>query len=257
VKHSRGRSLPRKQREQNTKSTRIAPQDSTLACRTFVSGGNVFRLLLIAATVLLLLNSCSRFRASHSDMELVFIEPDAAEGVSELEPFFLAPTETTQLQWRRIMGRNPSARKGDLLPVEQVTWEEAMEYCQRLTALDRSTGKLPKGYRYTLPTQAQWHYVFARGGGPPPAEELSLYAWFEDNAQGTTHPVATLMPNSLGIYDLLGNVAEWCLDQKFTPDGTELRGLQGHSWMSNKSFFEGPTESVYLWRAPQKLSHEL
>lgn len=125
---------------------------------------------------------------------------------------YMGRYEVTQGQWRAVMGENPSHFTGnDSLPVEQVTWADAQRF---VTLLSQLTGLL-----FRLPTEAEWEYA-ARGGnradGQPYAgcdrNHLPEYAWFCVNSEGHTHPVGRLGPNALGLYDMGGNVAEWCSD---------------------------------------------
>ena len=125
---------------------------------------------------------------------------------------YMGRYEVTQGQWRAVMGENPSHFTGnDSLPVEQVTWADAQRF---VTLLSQLTGLL-----FRLPTEAEWEYA-ARGGnradGQPYAgcdrNHLPEYAWFCVNSEGHTHPVGRLKPNVLGLYDMGGNVAEWCSD---------------------------------------------
>ncbi len=122
-----------------------------------------------------------------------------------ISSFQMAKYEVTQAQWKLIMGNNPSNFKGDNLPVETVSWNDAQEFISRLNA---ATGK-----HYRLPTEAEWEYA-ARGGNKTQnytysgSHDLNNVGWFT----GTTHPVGTKLPNELGIYDMSGNVREWCSD---------------------------------------------
>lgn len=120
-------------------------------------------------------------------------------------PFLLQTTEVTQAQWETVMGKNPSVYKGTNRPVEQVTWFEVQEFIRTLNELDPG-----KGYR--LPTEAEWEYACragARGDGPT---DLDAVAWCSENSGGITHPVGLKEHNAWGLYDMLGNVAEWCSD---------------------------------------------
>jgi len=124
--------------------------------------------------------------------------------------FYMAATEITQAQWQAVMGNDPNYFKGcDDCPIESVSWDNVQKFIQKLNGL---TGKV-----YRLPTEAEWEYA-ARGGdksknyiyaGSNTIEEV---AWFEDDSNGRTHPVAQKLPNELGLYDMSGNVWEWCLD---------------------------------------------
>ena len=138
--------------------------------------------------------------------------------------FYLGTTEVTQAQWRAVMRTDPSEFEGDDLPVEKVTWYDAMTFCDRLNDM----GKAPRGWRFTLPTETQWEYA-ARGGeksrgyrfsGSNDPDEVAWYShWLSDMRAGLAesgkdrpHPVGQKAPNELGLYDMSGNVYEWCLD---------------------------------------------
>ena len=127
--------------------------------------------------------------------------------------FYIGSTEVTQAQYQAVMGNNPSGFKGDDLPVEQVSWGDTMAFCAKLNDM----GKAPKGWKFTLPTEAQWEYA-ARGGKKSNdhkysgGDNLGDVAWYSENADKKTHPVARKRPNELGLYDMSGNVWEWCLD---------------------------------------------
>ena len=138
------------------------------------------------------------------------------------QPFWLGKYEVTQGQWKALMGSNPSQFKGDDLPVEMVSWEDAMAFCRKLNQMD---GNRPSGYVYSLPTEAQWEYACRAGTTTATAFGDSLSsrdANFDgDNPYGgaakgpklgKTAPVGSYRPNAWGFYDLHGNVREWCSD---------------------------------------------
>lgn len=132
-------------------------------------------------------------------------------------PFWLGKTEVTRGQWQSLMRWNfmDTFRDGDPnLPVDSVSWEEAMEYCRRLTLREGVAGRLPSGYHYTLPTEAQWEYACRAGtrfeyGGTGFLDDMG---WYIDNSRGKTQPVGTKRANAWGLHDMHGNVEEWCLD---------------------------------------------
>ena len=129
-----------------------------------------------------------------------------------LRPFWLAKTEVTQAQWEAVMGSNPSHFKGGQLPVERVSWNDAMEFCQKLTEQERQAGRLPTGTIYTLPTEAQWEYACRAGTTGDYAGDLDAMAWYDKNSGKATHKVGTKQANAWVLHDMHGNVEEWCLD---------------------------------------------
>lgn len=128
--------------------------------------------------------------------------------------FWLGATEITQQQYESVAGENPSTFKPDRprAPVERVSWIDATAFCEKLTQRERQAGRLPEGFVYTLPTEAQWEYACRAGSTEDYAEDPDRAAWYEANSAGTTHEVATKQPSRWGLYDMLGNVLEWCRD---------------------------------------------
>lgn len=130
--------------------------------------------------------------------------------------FWVSKREISQSEYVALMTNNPSVNVGTNLPVENVSWNEAAEFCRRLTEREAAAGRLPDGYVFRLPTEAEWEYS-ARGGGYWPwgsidRTNLTVSAWFAPNSFYVTHPVGRLAPNAYGLQDMLGNVAEWCAD---------------------------------------------
>ena len=158
--------------------------------------------------------------------------------------FFMAETECTQGQWELTMGSNPSEFKGADRPVEQVSWEEAVEYCRKLTAKQRAEGILPGGWEWRLPTEAEWEYAARAGTTGPRYGELDAIGWYDGNSGSQTHPVSQKAANAWGLYDMMGNVWEWCSDWhgdyptgKVTdprgPSSGSLRVFRGGSWLND------------------------
>lgn len=151
------------------------------------------------------------------------------------------------------MGNNPSAFTGDTnRPVEAVNWNNAVAYCAALTTSERAAGRCPADWSYRLPTEAEWEYACRAGtatrfsyGDDPGYTLLTNYAWYSSNSGSTTHPVGQKAPNPWGLYDMHGNVWEWCQDSwdgsANYPGGSttdplvttgSLRVLRGGDWNS-------------------------
>ena len=126
-----------------------------------------------------------------------------------LSSYYIGQTEVTQALWKAVMGKNPSWYKGDDKPVENVSWDDCQKFFKKLNKL---TGK-----RFRLPTEAEWEYACrggkkSRGYKYSGSNTIGDVAWYKDNSSSETHPVGTKSPNELGIYDMSGNVLEWCQD---------------------------------------------
>lgn len=160
-----------------------------------------------------------------------------------LDSFYIGKFPVTQRLWKAVMGSNPSDFKGDNLPVESVNWDDVQEFLRKLNS---NTGK-----NYRLPTEAEWEYA-ARGGNKSQgykyagSNDLELVAWYSGNSGGHIHDVGTRFPNELCIYDMSGNVFEWCQDwysgsyyrnsPQSNPKGTDselYRVCRGGGWCIN------------------------
>lgn len=153
------------------------------------------------------------------------------------KPFYLGIYEITQAQWKAVMGKNPSRFKGDDRPVENVSWEDAKKFIRRLNA--REGREI-----YRLPTEAEWEYACRGGTTTEYAGNLEPMGWYRDNSKKKSQPVGKKQPNPFGLYDMHGNVWEWCSDvygaypnaSVTDPTGSRSgwrRVYRGGSWSSN------------------------
>lgn len=141
-----------------------------------------------------------------------------------LKGYYISETEVTQSLWTAVMGNNPSSFKGDNLPVESVNYNDCGAFCRELSqSLDKT---------FRLPTEAEWEFA-ASGGVKSKGEkfsgssEIEKVAWYTENSENKTHPVKTKEPNELGIYDMSGNVWEWCSDWYGDYDAEDATNPQG------------------------------
>ncbi|MGO9107662.1 MAG: formylglycine-generating enzyme family protein [Thermoguttaceae bacterium] len=127
-------------------------------------------------------------------------------------PFYLSKYLVTQEQWESVMDNNPSRFKGPKNPVEMVSWDDCQAFLEKLNAKIGT-----QGGKFELPTEAQWEYACRAGSNTrycfgSDESELGEYAWYAANSDGKTHPVGQKKPNAWGLYDMHGNVREWCQD---------------------------------------------
>ena len=158
-----------------------------------------------------------------------------------LSGYYIGKTEVTQALWKAVMGSNPSRFKGDNMPVECVSWDDCQEFIRKLNSLTSQN--------FRLPTEAEWEFA-CRGGNNSRGYKYSgsnyidNVAWYDGISGDKTHPVATKLPNELGIYDMSGNVWEWCSDwygkyssgAQANPKGPydgSYRVVRGGSWDDN------------------------
>jgi formylglycine-generating enzyme required for sulfatase activity len=151
--------------------------------------------------------------------------------------FWLGQHEVTQSEWRQVMQTAPWSgedyvKEGDNYPATYVNWAYAISFCEKLSEQERSAGRLPSGWHYTLPTEAQWEYACRAGtttryGFGDAESDLPEYAWIEKNAKAAgeeyAHQVGQKKANGFGLHDMHGNVMEWCRDwySDKLPGGTD------------------------------------
>ena len=158
--------------------------------------------------------------------------------------YYLGVHEVTQAQYEKVMGNNPSNFKGAKNPVEMVSWGESVSFCNKLSELPEEKAA---GREYRLPTEAEWEYAYRAGSTTAycfgdSAETLEEYAWFGEGPAGTTHPVGEKKANRWGLYDMHGNIWEWCQDwygdypsnaatDPYGPNEDSSRVVRGGNWL--------------------------
>lgn len=210
--------------------------------------------------------------------------PDREEGrnhgvegqveVTISKPFLISDTEVTQEQWTEVMGNSPwegavsnsFAKKGARFPAVGVTWDDAVAFCKELTESEREAGKIPADVSYALPTEAQWEYACRAGSKKAyafghDASKLGDYAWWGGDigngnaaAERYGHEVGSKQPNTLKLFDMHGNVSEWCLDgfEDKLPGGKDPlaptrgydRAVRGGGWTDGSH----SCRSAWRWR---------
>lgn len=169
--------------------------------------------------------------------------------------FWIGRYPVTQGQWEAVMGNNPSEFRGYSRPVENVTWDLAQDFCVRLKELGLG--------EFRLPTEAEWEYACRAGStrayyfGDDP-DDLADYAWFDENSGLQTHPVGLKPPNAWGLYDMHGNVWEWCLDwhewdyysrapvdDPLNEDISSIRTMRGGGWVASRGMCRSAYRGAY------------
>lgn len=182
-----------------------------------------------------------RFTMGSPDTEVGRVSHEVTRDVEFATGFRIGVTEVTQAQWQTVMGTNPSFFKGDDRPVEHISWQDAIKYCQHLSQSENK--------RYRLPTEAEWEYACRAGtttaysAGDSQAA-LATAGWYRANGKNETHSVALKQPNEWGLYDMHGNVGEWIAERpeerksdvnsaRLDQEEKGLRDWRGGSWGLN------------------------
>ena len=198
--------------------------------KTYTANGVSFDMMMVKAGTFTM-GATSEMKALNSDEK-------PTHQVTLTNDYYIGKTEVTQALWKAVMGNNPSYFKGDNLPVENVSWDDCQKFISKLNSLT--------GQNFRLPTEAEWEFA-ARGGNNSNhyqysgSNELGDVAWYDDNSGDKTHVVATKQPNELELYDMSGNVREWCSDwyghyssssltNPTGPNSGSLRVLRGGGW---------------------------
>jgi sulfatase modifying factor 1 len=171
------------------------------------------------------------------------LDRETPHSVTLTQGFYLGKHEVTQSQWEKVMGSNPSRYKGADRPVEKVSWPDVTSFCNKLTASERTAGRLPAGMTYQLPTEAQWEYACRAGTKTSFSFGDSLTSGQANisGGPGETTAVGKYPGNSWGFHDMHGNVWEWCADRygiyptvaatdPVGPADGSFRVLRGGSW---------------------------
>ena len=190
--------------------------------------------------------------------ELGRLDNERCRRVVLTKPFLIGSTEVTQSQYEAVTGSNPARFKGANNPVEKVSWEDADEFCRKLSAIpaEQSAGRV-----YRLPREDEWEFACRAGTETTYSfgNDTSLadkYVWYKANSGGQTHPVAQKLPNSWGLYDMHGNIFEWCEiepagDHRFLD--VDSKGLyeswgqvyRGGAWINREDRVRSASRSVY------------
>ena len=168
--------------------------------------------------------------------------------VTITQPFWIGNYEVTQAEYQAVMGSNPSYFQGPLLPVVTVSWSQAVAYCDALTVQEAAAGRLPAGYEYRLPTEAEWEYCCRAGTTTEWSVGDSLNcAQANVGCENQPSAVGSYLPNAWGLHDMHGNVWEWCLDtwdgsanypagstsDPYVTAGSVQRVIRGGSWFNS------------------------
>jgi formylglycine-generating enzyme len=187
-----------------------------------VSGNRYYRAIQQSVTTNMVYISPGTFTMGSPTNEVDRWPDETQHTVVLTHGFYICKYLVRQADYLALMGVNPSWFPNPpslSCPVEMVTWSDATNYCARFTQQEAAAGRLAPGWQYRLPTEAEWEYACRAGtttrfsyGDDPGYANLTAYAWYYDNSVIMTHPVGQKMYNPWGLFDMQGNVDEWCLD---------------------------------------------
>jgi len=221
--------------ESSTGTDAARPQGTTTAREKTIDLGNGVRMELV------LIPPGDFYMGSPADKKYTSGNQGPVRRIRITKSFYMGKFEVTQGQYNAVMGRNPNRFSGRDLPVETVSWLEARQFCEKLSA--------ERGGWFRLPTEAEWEYACRAGsettycyGNDPDCTELGEYAWYARNSEKKSHSVGQKRPNQFGLYDMHGNVWEWCSDyytstyqnlpsiDPQSPSSGQYRVMRGGSW---------------------------
>ena len=216
MKESVGAGIVNQQQSENQQSSNtyvVSSSNNSSGSPSVASGGNAISIPVKngISIEMVKVEAGTFMMGATSEMENPTDNEKPVHQVTLTNDYYMGKYEVTQALWQTVMGSNPSEFNGGTLPVETVNWNDCQEFISKLNSMT--------GRKFRLPTEAEWEYA-ARGGKESRgyqysgSSNISDVAWYDGNSGSKTHAVGTKQPNEIGIYDMAGNVSEWCQDWK-------------------------------------------